>query len=87
MPRRSKMQWAMPHLPKASLNLIVFFHSAPSLLSTSHAFTLARVLFLFPIFLGTTSSFHEHDLVFSTVITIKLVYKLGHPSVDYYVSN
>lgn len=85
MPKRIKMPWAMPHLPKASLNLNVFFHSAPSFLSTSLAFTLAHLLFLFPIFLGTISSFHEHDLVFSTVIKIRLVYKLGHPSVDYYV--
>lgn len=82
--RESKFSGVCP-LPKASLNLNVFFHSAPSFLSTALAFTLARVVFLFPIFLGAISSFHEHDLVFSAVIKIRLVYKLGHPSVDCYV--
>lgn len=83
--RESKCSGVYAPLPKGSLSLNVFSHSAPSFWSTALAFTLAHVLFLFPIFLGAISSFHEHDLVFSAVIKIKLVYKLGHPSVDCYV--
>lgn len=69
-------------MPRAILILNVFLHSAPSFLSTALDFTLARVLFLFPIFLG---SLHDHDLVLSNVVKIRLVYKLGHPNVDCYV--
>lgn len=72
-------------LPKASLNFNVFFHSALSFMSVLHSLSLLLVLFLFPVFLGAISSCHVHDLLFSAVIKIRLVYKLGHPSVDCYV--